>query len=97
VDLTEPAIHPRFCDAIGKVSDDLAEALTLAGVDSQHRAADAGVLVLAGAFVGLAAVTEFELARLKVSLHEARRHAAAAVPLHDVAGASTILISELSA
>jgi hypothetical protein len=49
LDLTEPAIHPRFCDAIGKVSDDLAEALTLAGVDSQHRAADAGVLVLAGA------------------------------------------------
>jgi hypothetical protein len=69
LDLTEPAIHPRFCDAIGKLSDDLAEALTLARVDSQHRAADAGLLVLAGAAVGPAAVTEFELARLKVPLH----------------------------
>src|SRR5215471_9243030 len=58
-----------FClgDACGEAGADVAEPVPLGGVDAEHRAADAAVLVDAAGSVGPAAVAEGELAALEVA------------------------------
>lgn len=67
-DFSEPAVAAGFADAVAEVLDDLDDAATLAGVDLEDRAADAGVFVLAGGSVGPSAGAEGHLAELEVLL-----------------------------
>jgi hypothetical protein len=66
--LAVPAVEAGLIDPFPQVGDDRAEPAAGPGVDSQHRAPDAGVLVLAWTAVGPSAVAQFEFARLKVLL-----------------------------
>src|ERR1700679_1908676 len=58
-----------FClgDACGEAGADVAEPVALGGVDAEHRAADAAVLVDAAGAVCPAAFAEGELAALEVA------------------------------
>src|SRR5262249_28326725 len=62
-----PALAFGLGDAGSEVGMYLVESVALAGVDAQHRAADAAVLVDAAGSVGTAAVAEGELAALEVA------------------------------
>jgi hypothetical protein len=62
-----PAFAFCFGDAAGDAVAYLSEPVPLIGVDAEHRAADAAVLVDAGGAVGSAAVAECELAALEVA------------------------------
>jgi hypothetical protein len=64
----DPAFRLSSGPAGVEVGFDLVEAADHLGVDAQHRAADAGVLVLARCGVGSAAVAEFDFAFVEVSL-----------------------------
>lgn len=66
VDFAEPSVYPGFLDAFVEVADDFSESIALFGVHSEHRASDAGVLVLAGGSVGASAGSEFEFALVEV-------------------------------
>lgn len=57
-----------FADSFTETGGDLGESVALAGVDAQHRAADACVFVLAGGAVGACAGAEFELAQSEALL-----------------------------
>jgi hypothetical protein len=80
-DLAEPAFAFGLGDAGDQVVADLGQAGPLGRVWPEHRAADAGVLMDAGRSERAGAGADGDLALLEVSLHQARRHAAAAVPL----------------
>jgi hypothetical protein len=72
VHLAEPSVEAGFLDPLVEVADDLDEAGAGSRVDAHARAADAGVLVLAGCAVGPAAGVQSELAGVEVSLHQAK-------------------------
>ena len=65
-DLADPALGFGVCSAGEEVGLQLREAGQHLGIDVQHRAADAGVLVLAEGAVGASAGTEFDLAAVEV-------------------------------
>jgi len=73
--LAGPAFTFCLGDACGEAGADVAESLPLGGVDAEHRAADAAVLVDAAGSVCPAAVAEGEFAAFEVSLHLSRMEA----------------------
>ena len=73
--LAEPAVELGFFDAATQVGDDLHQARTCTKVHAQAGATDTGMFVLTRRAVGASTFTEFELARVEVSLHQARGRA----------------------
>lgn len=67
-DLTDPALGFGACSAVEEIGFELREAVQHLGVDVEHRAADAGVFVLARGAVGTSAGAEFDLAAVEVLL-----------------------------
>ena len=65
-DLAHPAVMAGFGDAVAEIADDRDKAWALLRVDAHHGAAEAGVLVLAGAAVGSSASAQFQLAQLEM-------------------------------
>ncbi|MFI1628114.1 hypothetical protein ACH4YO_28795 [Streptomyces noursei] len=70
-DFAEPAVGAGLADALAKVLDDLDESGSLAWVDLEDGAANAGVFVLARGPVGAPAGAQGDLAELEVLLEVA--------------------------
>src|SRR6266487_2505165 len=68
LDFAEPAVHPRFGDALVQVADDLGKAGPLVRRDAEHCASKASVFMLARYPVRAAAGAQRDLAHLEVLL-----------------------------
>jgi len=64
--LAEPAVKFGLLDPLGQIGDDLDRSWALAGIDPQHRAADAAVLMSARRIVGAPAGAERNLPQREV-------------------------------